>query len=136
MYSAGAASERITPDEPLWLAGYAARTQPAKGKISDLFASALALDDGDGGRLVIASMDIIAITRSVAERVYQAVEAQLDLPRERIILAATHTHYGPEFRPDKALFFKIPPEYAAKIEPTAVKLADALIRVIVTASKE
>src|SRR5438034_9144448 len=98
-FQAGTASQLITPDEPLWLAGYAARTQPAKGKISDLFASALALDDGTGGRLVIASMDIIAITKAVADRVYQAVEAQLGLSRERIILAATHTHYSPEFRP-------------------------------------
>ncbi len=136
MYRAGTASECITPDEPLWLAGYAARTAPATGKVSDLYASALALDDGAGGRLVIASIDLIAVTKIIAERVYEAVEKQIALPRERLILAASHTHYGPEFRPDKAAFFKIPPKYAAKIDSTAQRMADALIRVIVAAAAE
>src|SRR5207244_3600851 len=58
------------------------------------------------------------------------------LPRERLILAATHTHYAPEFRPDKQLFFKIPPDYAAKIVPTAKRMADALARVIVAATRD
>ena len=136
MYRAGTASEIVTPAEPLWLAGYAARTQPAKGKVSDLVSSALALEDEGGNRLVIASIDLIAITRTIADPVYAAVQQQIGLPRERLILAATHTHYGPEFRPDKTVFFKIPPEYAAKIESTAKNLADALVRVIVAATKE
>jgi hypothetical protein len=135
MWKAGTASEIVTPDEPLWLAGYAVRTEPAKGKISDLVASALALEDDTGGRLVIASIDLIAITKIIADRVYAEVERQIGLPRERLVLAATHTHYAPEFRPDKALFFKIPPPYAAKIEPTAKRMAEALVRVIVAAAK-
>ena len=32
-FRAGAAVERITPDEPLWLAGYLVRKEPAKGTI-------------------------------------------------------------------------------------------------------
>src|SRR5438067_998983 len=118
-WKAGTASVVITPDEPLWLAGFAARTEPAKGKISDLRASALALEDDSGGRLVIASMDIIAITKLVADPVIEQVRAATGLTSDRLILAATHTHYGPEFRPDKELFFKIPPQYGAKIIPTA-----------------
>src|SRR5438067_13811463 len=98
-YKAATASELISPDEPLWLAGFAARTEPAKGKISDLRASALALEDESGGRLVIASMDIIAITRIVADPVIERVRAATGLTSDRLILAATHTHYGPEFRP-------------------------------------
>src|SRR5437016_5004527 len=119
MWKSGTASIVITPGEPLWLAGYAARGEPAKGKISDLRATALALEDDAGGRLVVASADIIAITRIVADPVVERVTRETGLSRERLILAATHTHYGPEFRPDKALFFKIPPEHAAKIVPTA-----------------
>ncbi len=61
-YKAGTASICITPDEPLWMAGYAVRTAPARGKISDLYASALALEDETGQRFVMASADIIAIT--------------------------------------------------------------------------
>lgn len=135
MWKAGTASEIVTPDEALWLAGYAARTEPTKGTLSDLAASALALQDDAGGMLVIASIDLIAITKIIAEPVYAAVERAIGLPRERLILASTHTHYGPEFRPDKALFFRIPAEYAAKIEPTAKRMAEALSRVIVESTR-
>src|SRR5437773_1001029 len=129
-WKAGTASEIITPQEPLWLAGYAVRKEPAGRKISELRASALALQDAAGNRLVIASIDLIAITKIIAEPVYEAVEKATGLTRERLILAATHTHYAPEFRPDKALFFNIPTDYAAKIPATAKRMADALARVI------
>src|SRR3990170_739945 len=91
-YKAGAASVCITPDEPLWLAGYAARTAPARGKISDLYASALALEDESGQRFVMASIDIIAITPTIADRVAEAVRERHGLSRKRLLLAATHTH--------------------------------------------
>src|ERR1051325_9957871 len=102
-YRSGTASEVVTPGEALWLAGFAARTQPAREKVSDLYASALALEDGQEGRIVMASIDLIAITKIIADRVYEQVEKQTGLKREQLILAATHTHYGPEFRPDKEL---------------------------------
>src|SRR6478735_3126300 len=130
-WRAGTASEKITPDEPLWLAGYLVRKEPAKGTISDLYASALSLEDESGGRLVIVSVDLIAITRTIAEPVYDAVLRQLGLPRERLVLAATHTHYGPEFRPDKVPLFLIPQEYAAKVAETGRRITDAIVRVIV-----
>jgi neutral ceramidase len=129
----GTAAELITPDEPLWLAGYLVRKEPARGTISDLFASALAIEDERGGRLVIMSVDLIAITKTIAEPVYAAVQRQLGLPRERLVLAATHTHYGPEFRPDKVPLFLIPPEHAAKVPETGRWIVDAIVGVIVTA---
>src|SRR4051812_18068976 len=111
IWKAGTASDIITPAVPLWLAGYAVRKEPAQGKISDLRASALALEDSEGNRLVIASIDLIAITKIISEPLYAAVENAIGLKRDRLILAASHTHYGPEFRPDKELFFNIPREY-------------------------
>src|SRR5689334_13572024 len=132
-WKVGTASTVITPDEPYWLAGFAARTEPAKGKISDLKVSALALEDEAGGRLVIASADIIAITRAIADPVIEKVVAATGITRDRLILAASHTHFGPEPRPDKAVFFKIPPDYAAKIPAVAQRLIDALVRTITDA---
>jgi len=135
MYKAGTATEKITPTEPLWLAGYAARTEPAKGTISDLYASALALDDGTGGMLIIASVDLIALTRPLVDQIQAAALKQLGLPRERLILAASHTHFGPEVRIDKVPFFNIPEEYAKKIPAVAQQIIDALIRVIIASTK-
>lgn len=129
-YKAGTASICITPDEPLWLAGYAARTVPARGKLSDLYAGALALEDQTGQRFVMASADIIAITRAIADRVAEAVQERHGLSRPQLLLAATHTHYGPEFRPDKQVFFNIPAEYGAKLPNVAERLVAALVQVV------
>jgi neutral ceramidase len=129
-YKAGASSRCITPDELVWLAGYAARTAPARGRISDLYASALAIEDEAGQRFVMASLDIIAITPIIAEPVAAAALARHGLARSQLLLAPTHTHYGPEFRPDKAVFFNIPSEYAAKLPAIAERFARALAETI------
>lgn len=129
-YKAGTATVCITPDEPLWLAGYAVRTAPACGKVSDLYAGALALEDKTGRCFVIASMDIIAITSVISDQVIEAVCERHSLSRRQILLTATHTHYGPEFRPDKQLFFNIPNEYGTKLPAVADRLVAALTQVI------
>src|SRR5262245_14568191 len=120
-WQAGAASVAITPTEPMWLAGWAARRQPASGKSMDLFAKALALEDAEGERLVLVTADLIAIPRELAAKIASKANARWGLPRERMLFNASHTHTGPEVRPDKVPFFEIPPEFAAKIEPYVSK---------------
>jgi hypothetical protein len=129
-YNAGTAIVCITPDEPLWLAGYASRTAPARGKISELYAGALALKDQSGQRFVIASLDIIAITPTIATNVVEAVSSRHGLSRQQLLLTATHTHYGPEFRLDKQIFFNIPDEFGARLPAVANKLVAALVQAI------
>jgi hypothetical protein len=134
---AGCASIKFTPNEPLWLAGYAARTAPSQGTLSDLFVTALALRDAEGRTLLVASVDIIAIPVSLADAAAAIVrERYPEIPRENFVFAATHTHYGPEIRPDKVLFFKIPPEYAAKVPGTADMLARAVAEALVKAVED
>src|SRR5687768_597197 len=130
MYKAGAASTVITPNEPMWLAGYAVRTRPASGTLSDLHAKALALEDANGERFVLVTMDLIAISREIGSSVAAHALQAHGLPRERLLLSASHSHYGPEIRPDKAEFFKIPPEFAEKIEPYGRWLTQALIGLV------
>ena len=114
----------------MWLAGFAVRTEPAKGTLSDLFVKALAIEDAQGHRVVIVSMDLIAISKSVATKVCEEVKRRFGLSRDQVMLCATHTHYGPELRPDKVPFFHIPPEFAAKIQPFADRLAETIVEVI------
>src|SRR5436190_7512202 len=124
-FRAGTASVCFTPDEPFWLAGYAVRTAPARGKISDLFVSALALEDETGQRFVIASAEIIVVNAEISNRVADVIQTRHGLSRQQILLAATHTHYAPEFRKDKQLFFHISDEYGAKLPAVADKLVAA-----------
>lgn len=97
-YKAGAASVVITPEKPMWMAGYAARNKPSEGKASDLFAKALALEDDKGNRLVFVTMDLIGIPRTLRKSLETRARTEWKLSPESLVLNASHTHCGPEFR--------------------------------------
>lgn len=97
-WSAGAAAVDITPEELMWMAGYAARKKPADGYAQPLYAKALALQSEDDSPVVIVSSDLIGILRSVRDEVEAAVAERYDLPPEGLLLNASHTHCGPEYR--------------------------------------
>ena len=97
-WKAGVASVVITPTEPMWMAGYAARKGPSEGKIHDLWAKALALEDGQGTRFVLVTVDLIGIPRPTRDWVEEQVEARFNLPPAALLLNASHTHCGPVVR--------------------------------------
>jgi hypothetical protein len=97
-WKAGVASVAITPEESMWMAGYAARKGPSEGKVHDLWAKALALEDEQGGRVVIVTVELIGIPRPTREWMEKQVESRLKLPPENLLLNASHTHCGPVIR--------------------------------------
>jgi len=96
-WRAGAAAAMITPERPLRMAGYAARKEPAEGAEQDLFAKALALQDGEGHRVVILTADLIGIIDRLREDVARRVEEQYRLPPHALLMNASHTHCGPAY---------------------------------------
>src|SRR3954453_6004386 len=97
-WKAGVASVVITPEKELWMAGYASRNKPAEGKETDLFGKALALEDGRGTRLVIVTLDLIGVPRTLRKNLERRCADAYALPSEGLLLNASHTHSGPEFR--------------------------------------
>jgi len=97
-WKAGVASIVITPKTNMWMAGYAARKKPSDGIAQDLFAKALALEDSTGTRLVIVTTDLIGIQQSVRESVEKQVGERHKLLPAYLLLNASHTHCGPEYR--------------------------------------
>ena len=97
-WKAGAASQMITPQKLLWMAGYAARKKPAEGKVQDLFAKALALEDSTGGKMVFVTLDLIGVPQAVRHEIARRAEKDFDLKPERLVLNASHTHSGPALR--------------------------------------
>ncbi|MCB1090510.1 MAG: neutral/alkaline non-lysosomal ceramidase N-terminal domain-containing protein [Verrucomicrobiae bacterium] len=95
-WKAGFASANVTPEKNLWMAGYAARKQPSEGKVQDLFAKALALEDETGGRFVFVTLDLIGVPQRVRWQVAERAEKEFQLPPSRLMLNASHTHSGPE----------------------------------------
>jgi hypothetical protein len=97
-WKAGIATTVITPEQSMWMAGYAARTKPSEGKVHDLYAKALALEDGRGTRLVLVTADLIGFPRELRDRMEKEVAGRYKLAPESLLLNASHTHSGPELR--------------------------------------
>jgi hypothetical protein len=133
-WQAGAARLNITPHELLWLSGYAARDKPAQGKLHDLWAKALALEDAHGRRAVLITMDLVGIGRDLSKKVCAEIQRRFDIPRASIVLNASHTHTGPVVAGNLEPMYdldatqrKLVDDYAAELTKNLVNVAgDAL----------
>jgi len=94
-WKAGLSKTVITPDENIWMAGYAARNQPPNGKIHDLWAKAIALEDSLGNRSILVTLDLIGLPKPVYDKLCERLSSEFNLSKARIILSASHTHSGP-----------------------------------------
>ncbi len=97
-WKAGVATAVITPGQAMWMAGYASRTNVSQGKAQDLFAKVLALEDEQGGRMVMVTLDLIGVPRTLRKSLEVRAQKAWQLPPEGLLLNASHTHSGPEFR--------------------------------------
>ena len=97
-WKAGTATVAVTPQKLLWMAGYAGRKKPAEGKVQDLFAKALALEDEQGNKLVFVTLDLIGVPQLLRQAVAQRAEKEFGLPPAHLVMNASHTHSGPSLR--------------------------------------
>ncbi|AQG78221.1 neutral/alkaline non-lysosomal ceramidase N-terminal domain-containing protein [Spirosoma montaniterrae] len=94
-WKVGIARTIITPKQPIWLGGYASRTHVSDGKLHDLWAKALALEDASGKRAVLVTTDLLGFPKAMSDRIRDKVEKTEGLSRGQIILNSSHTHSGP-----------------------------------------
>jgi hypothetical protein len=94
-WKAGVASVVITPEHPLWMAGYANRDHPSDGKIVDLWAKALALEDSAGKQAVLVTADLVGIPKAFSDLVRDQLQKRFRLSRSQIAINTSHTHTGP-----------------------------------------
>jgi neutral/alkaline ceramidase-like enzyme len=98
-WRAGVASSVITPAEPIWLSGYEERNHPHEGVLRDLYVKALALEDTPGHASVLVTADILGFSREAGATVAERCRRQFGLPRDRLVLNASHTHSAPVIDP-------------------------------------
>jgi hypothetical protein len=131
-WKAGIAKAVITPREPIWMAGFGARTRPSEGVRQDLYVKALALQDRSGRTSVIVTADMIGFTREMSDE----IRRRSALAPERLVLSASHTHSGPVVgqlgRPGYML---AEPEAAAVRRYTPV-LLETIVKVIGEAARD
>jgi hypothetical protein len=129
-WKVGVASVSITPDGPLWMAGYGARNKPAEGKAHDLFAKALALEGVAGTRLVILTTDLANIPRTLRDSVAKEAQTRYGLPFASLLLNVSHTHCAPVVRSGTLLMYDLPPAEWERIDRYGAALHEKLVSVV------
>jgi hypothetical protein len=93
-WKAGTAAATITPEEPLWLAGYGGIRQ-AEGKRHDLWIKALALEDGEGRQGLVLTSDLVGFSKSMFDRLLDSIQRRHGLSADRVMLTYSHNHCAP-----------------------------------------
>src|SRR2546422_6685666 len=89
-WRAGTARAVITPQQPVWLSGYAGQRVPA-GKLHDLWIKVLALEDADGRRAVLLTSDLIGFSRAAYDDLCAELKQRHQLERAQVALTFSHT---------------------------------------------
>lgn len=115
-FEAGLGRADITPQEPIWLAGYAGRNKPSEGVDLKLNVKALALKDSTGAITLILTADTIGTGRQFTDTVAARLAEKFKLPRERILFAASHSHNTPVIFGNLTDMYGLSPENLAVVK--------------------
>jgi len=93
----GLARVCITPERPVWLHGYACkpRFRPFEGKLNDLYAKAMAVEDAHGERAVLITVDLCTLRAAEAKVLFGRLTEKTGLPRRQLLVNFSHTHSAP-----------------------------------------
>lgn len=129
-WKAGVARIAITPSDSLWMSGYAARDRPADGKLTDLWAKALAIEDPAGRRHVLVTLDLVGIDRVTGQGLAAAVAARFGLPREAVVFSTSHTHSGPVIRDNLRTMYALDDAAWALVRRYGEQLRESVVKVV------
>jgi neutral ceramidase len=139
-WKAGLARAVITPQEPMWMAGYASRDHESEGILVDLWIKVLAIQDAKGKKAVLITSDLLGFPRKLSDNIRNQIAVNYGLTRSQIILSCSHTHTGPVL--EGALFDIYPldtrqreviKKYSSNLEKKIVELTGEAIRNMVPA---
>lgn len=131
----GVATTDITPGTSYPVSGYY-HERLSTGVKDPLEAKAIVFRQGDLSAVFVVC-DLITVASDLTIEVRKCVEQQTGIPGDHIIVAATHTHTGPDYT--RELFSVTTgrplPEGWKDREPYAAKLIDAVAAAVVNASE-
>jgi neutral ceramidase len=117
---AGVGRADITPPVGIRLSGYASRKTGSTGIHDDLTATVLYLEQ-DGAPAALVGLDVIMLGADEVAEIRRCCQELTEIPAERIFVACTHTHAGPQTGPGEG-----DPLQAAYAECLRWKIAGAL----------
>ncbi len=134
-WKAGVAKVDITPDLPIWLSGYGSRNKPANSVRDHLWAKALVIEDSNGDRAALITMDLVGIPREISQAVCKQLEERFKLPRANVALNVSHTHSGPVVRGNLMAMYSLDEDQSRRINEYRASLVEKLVGVVDDAVK-
>ena len=129
-WKAGAAKVAITPPSLMWMSGYGGRDHVAEGKLTDLWAKALVLEDEQGGRAVLITLDLVGIGRDTSQAICRELESRYKLRRDQIAINCSHTHCGPVVGRNLGAMYFISDEQWQQVDSYAKLLHTKVVDVV------
>jgi hypothetical protein len=129
-WKAGLARVIITPQKPLWMAGYASRRKASEGVIQELYAKALALEDHSGKRVVLVTTDLLGFPAVVSHNVAERAEKQYHLTRAQLLLSSSHTHGGPVVDKTLGIMYPMNSQQWADVDAYTSELEDKIVKLV------
>jgi hypothetical protein len=126
-WKAGVVKVAITPEGPMWMAGFAARSHASEGKLHDIWAKALALQDAEGKQAVLITTDLLGFPKAISDEIRRQIEVKFKLSKAQIILNSSHTHSGPVLGAALPDIYPIDATEQKKIDAYSIRLTEQIV---------
>jgi len=124
---AGTAIIDITPEKPVKMSGYGARTALSEAVHDPLSARVVAFEN-NGERLVLVSSDLIGYYGGTAEHLRKVILSEFEIKPGELFLSAIHTHDAPTLSIDEEKGHPNNVEYTKQLEGKLVKVIGEAIK--------
>jgi hypothetical protein len=124
---AGTAIIDITPEEPVKMSGYGARTALSEDVHDPLSARVVAFEN-EGKRLVMVSSDLLGFYGGTAEHFRKLILSEFDLKPGELFLSAIHTHDGPTLAMDEEKGHPNNLEYTKNLQGMLMEVIDKALK--------
>ena len=128
-WKAGIAKAVITPDTPVWLAGYGSKREPT-GKLHDLWVKTLALEDDKGHRAVLVTTDHMGIPKDMYESMCKKARDRFGLDRSQIMFTFSHNHCGPRLRGDLVDYYPIDEQQTKLVDQYTDRVDEIIVQTV------
>jgi len=126
----GLAVRDITPEPPIWLAGYAARKRPADRVDHPLVAQALAIKNFTGERFVLVSLDNCEVSQAFNAPVFAELQSKHGLKPGEVMIVSSHTHSAPVLELTLEGMYGMSPADREKVRQYSQTLRSKLVEVV------
>ena len=124
----------ITPEQqPVWLAGYAARTTPSTGMIHHVWAKALVFEEPPSNRVAFITVDVLGLSREIVQTVTSRLQTRYGFERSQVFVNSSHTHSAPPVWPCLSICYSFTQQEKQAVAAFNVRLTDALLGAVETA---